>query len=386
MRVLTPRSLVLWLVGAVVACFVVLAFVPAAHGVPLVVAIVLSVVIVLGLVQVRRLGRDEQYAGSVPGELPLAGDPVTIRRGEVTGGAVRFEPPKGVPARLAGAIIRERSAAADVTATLVGLAVKGWVRLARDGRNVRLTPLTGTTPLDAVEQQLYTALFRIPRRSADAVAAATVSTASPEVRTALRELQGVVAAEYAAQKWYRRNPDTVVAQTRGGGAAIAILGTVAILGVGGALVPRGILGLGWLVVPCLILGIGLMLVAKRMPVRTPLGSVVAVQSYGFKRYLQTAEAKQIAWEERQNIFSTYLPYAIAYGCADHWAKVFKDLIATGAIDATALDWLSVADLAVDGLDLLGGLIEILFDGDALSALLDVAGGLGEIIGGLFDGL
>jgi uncharacterized membrane protein len=53
------------------------------------------------------------------------------------------------------------------------------------------------------------------------------------------------------------------------------------------------------------------------------------QALGFKQYLETAEADQIKWEEGQDIFSRYLPYAIAYGCADRWAKIFADLAARG---------------------------------------------------------
>jgi uncharacterized membrane protein len=74
----------------------------------------------------------------------------------------------------------------------------------------------------------------------------------------------------------------------------------------------------------------MMILAKRMPVRTPIGSAIAIQSLGFKKYLETAEADQIRWEEGQDIFSQYLPYAIAYGCADRWANTFEQLVARGA--------------------------------------------------------
>ena len=53
------------------------------------------------------------------------------------------------------------------------------------------------------------------------------------------------------------------------------------------------------------------------------------QTLGFKQYLETAEADQLRWEEGEDIFSRYLPYAIAFDCADRWAKVFADLVARG---------------------------------------------------------
>ena len=61
------------------------------------------------------------------------------------------------------------------------------------------------------------------------------------------------------------------------------------------------------------------------------------QTNGFRRYLETAEADQIKFEEGQDIFSRYLPYAIVFGVADRWAKVFDELAASGA-DVAVPNW------------------------------------------------
>ena len=53
------------------------------------------------------------------------------------------------------------------------------------------------------------------------------------------------------------------------------------------------------------------------------------QSLGFRRYLATAEANQLRFEEGEDIFSRYLPYAIVFGLADRWARVFSELAAQG---------------------------------------------------------
>ena len=60
-----------------------------------------------------------------------------------------------------------------------------------------------------------------------------------------------------------------------------------------------------------------------MAARTAEGSAVLAQSEGFKQYLVTAEANQIKWEEAQDIFSRYLPYAIVFGVASQWAGTFR---------------------------------------------------------------
>lgn len=51
---------------------------------------------------------------------------------------------------------------------------------------------------------------------------------------------------------------------------------------------------------------------------------------GFRQYLVTAEANQIRWEEAQDVFSRYLPFAIVFGVADRWAKTFQEVAAAAA--------------------------------------------------------
>ena len=55
----------------------------------------------------------------------------------------------------------------------------------------------------------------------------------------------------------------------------------------------------------------------------------------FRRYLATAEAGQIRFEEGEDVFSKYLPYAIVFGEADRWAKVFATLATAGGAAAVA---------------------------------------------------
>ena len=80
-----------------------------------------------------------------------------------------------------------------------------------------------------------------------------------------------------------------------------------------------------------------MLLGKRMAARTADGSAVLAQSLGFKQYLVTAEANQIRFEEAQDIFSRYLPYAIVFGVADRWARVFDEVAESAAAAGQSLD-------------------------------------------------
>jgi uncharacterized membrane protein len=52
---------------------------------------------------------------------------------------------------------------------------------------------------------------------------------------------------------------------------------------------------------------------------------------GFRTYLATAEADQLKFEEGEDIFSKYLPWAIAFELADRWQRVCAQLVAAGRI-------------------------------------------------------
>jgi uncharacterized membrane protein len=81
-----------------------------------------------------------------------------------------------------------------------------------------------------------------------------------------------------------------------------------------------------------------------MPARTAKGSAMLARVLGFRTYLHTAEAEQLRFEERTDVFSRYLPYAIVFGDAERWAKAFAALaaaqVAGGTAVAPVLPWYS----------------------------------------------
>jgi len=84
-------------------------------------------------------------------------------------------------------------------------------------------------------------------------------------------------------------------------------------------------------------GLALVVVSSRMPARTAKGSAALARVLGFRQYLRTAEAEQLRFEERADIFSRYLPYAVVFGETDRWARAFSSLAADPR-SAAALGW------------------------------------------------
>jgi uncharacterized membrane protein len=78
-------------------------------------------------------------------------------------------------------------------------------------------------------------------------------------------------------------------------------------------------------VALLPVGFAVLAASRRMPARTARGSAVLVQAKGFRDYIRTAEANQLRFEEGADIFSRYRPYAIVFGEADRWVRVFGPL-------------------------------------------------------------
>ncbi len=63
--------------------------------------------------------------------------------------------------------------------------------------------------------------------------------------------------------------------------------------------------------------------AWQMPKRTEAGVAAYQYALGFKEYIAAAETDRVKWEETQNLFFEMLPYAMAFGIADKWAKAFE---------------------------------------------------------------
>ena len=131
--------------------------------------------------------------------------------------------------------------------------------------------------------------------------------------------------DVTARGWFRGNPQSVRRGYQVLGMALCALAFFLVFFAGLASINAAVLAVG-------LLGGGVVVLALagRMPARTASGSAVLAQAEGFRLYLTTAEADQIRFEEGQDLFSRYLPYAIVFGVAERWAKVFDELARQGA--------------------------------------------------------
>lgn len=304
-------------------------------------AVILPLAIIL-FVALRwwRHGRDEVYVGLTPGLTPVTGEKSQTTIGRVGTVAVQFTPPEGVQAGLVGVIIDESADTVDVTASIIELAVHGHLTIAEvegKGNDWLLTRTSdqATRRLLPYEQVLLDGIFF----GTDHVRLSSLRNTFAET---LKDVQQSMVRETVDRGWFRNAPDTAGLGTKLLAMVLAGAGAgVIFFAEGAATAPF----LDWLPVASnWILGGALLLTAlivyafvQHMPARSARGSAVLAQSQGFRRYLETAEANQIRFEEAGGLFSRYLPYAIVFGCADRWAKVFDEVSAAAVAAGTHID-------------------------------------------------
>jgi hypothetical protein len=155
-----------------------------------------------------------------------------------------------------------------------------------------------------------------------------LSELSKQVRPDFRRVQNLLYEDVARQGWFRGDPSEVRRWWVRAGllvSAAGLLGTVLLA----RFTTFGLTG-----VALVLSGLLLAVLARAMPSRTAKGSALLAQAQGFRLYLATAEAEQLRFEDGEDVFSRYLPYAIAFGLADRWARVGADLGKRGAETVT----------------------------------------------------
>jgi uncharacterized membrane protein YgcG len=281
-----------------------------------------------------RVGRDRRYVGSPTDQafgnesgeeerVPLFGkDPIQVE----------FTPPDGLPPGLIGTLIDEVAHPLDVTATIVDLAVRGYLRIEEvpdeglfSSTDYRLVKLRDTTGLASYELLLMDHLFA----SGDAVLLSSLKT---KFRPQLREVQDGLYREVLRHGWYRRSPDRQ--RLRWSGIAVMVI----LAGVGLTVLLAMYTSWGWAGIAVILGGVALAIGAQKMPARTAKGTAVYRRTLGFREMFLAGEGERQAWAEEQNLFSRYLPYAIVFGLTDKWASTFEKLAAEGLVPPDSIGW------------------------------------------------
>jgi uncharacterized membrane protein YgcG len=229
---------------------------------------------------------------------------------------VEFEAPQNMrPAEL-GLILDERADAKDVTATIVDLAVRGFMTIGEvTGAKDWIFNWKGggdAASLLPYEKTILDGIFEGREK-------VSLSELKGKFAPTLRAAEGQVYADAASRKLFTTRPDA--ARARWG-----CLGVAVIIGGIGISVTLG-LALGWGLIGAAVVLTGLVLAVTFpfMSQRTAAGRELLHHTLGFRLYMTTAEKYRQQFAAKAQIFTQLLPYAIVFGCVSLWAKAFEGI-------------------------------------------------------------
>jgi len=272
-----------------------------------------------------RTGRDRRFSGSpVDAAFATDGQEEAVRPSlRVFGGTetpVEFVPPDNLRPGQIGTLVDEEANTLDVTATIVDLAVRGYLRIDEIAKQKgwfgkpdwKLTKLKPADDLRPYERSLHVGLF-----------AGRSEVKLSELRTTfsdrLHKVQDLLYDDVVKQGWFVSRPDKIRLRWRIIGAVVLALALVVAVLLA-AFTRAGLVG-----VPLVIGGLLLLFGAKRMPRRTAKGTGVLRRCEGFRRFIDESEKERARFAEQQHLFSEYLPYAIVFGATEKWARAFAGL-------------------------------------------------------------
>ena len=244
--------------------------------------------------------------------------------------AVQYEPPADLTPAEAGTLTDERVDMRDITATVVDLAVRGFLRIeevekkelfgllsSEDFRFHRLRPESDWSGLAPHERRIVKGIFE------DAVDdTVMLSDLKNEFYKELDGIRSGVMDRLMSKGMFRVRPDQTRTAWIVGGVIFGVL-----LAFGGSMVAAAF---SLTPVPFLIAGalsaVIVMVIGWQMPARTETGTRMLEQTLGFGEFLERVDRDRYENVKRTpEMFERFLPYAMAFGVEAKWAKAFKDI-------------------------------------------------------------
>ncbi|HEV8230023.1 MAG TPA: DUF2207 domain-containing protein [Candidatus Limnocylindria bacterium] len=278
-----------------------------------------------------------------------------------------YEPPDKLRPAQVGLLVDESADTKDVTATIIDLAVRGFLSIAETKGEglfakqdwVLTRKRREGETLEPYERTILEGLFS----SGDEVA---LSELRKKFYSTLGRAQRQLYEESVDRGWFPADPQRVRMIYAGLGVAALFAAGIAMFVLGAAL------GAGLVGVAAFVPAAALTVLAPRMPRKTRDGAELLRRTLGFRHYMEVAETERQRFAERENIFSEYLPYAIVFGCVDRWARAFSDI----DTQAATASWYTGSTLGAFSTSDLSGQLSS-FSNEVSSAIASTPGGSGS---------
>ena len=258
--------------------------------------------------------------------------------------AVMYEPPDRLTPAEVGTLVDERPDTRDITATLVDLAVRGYLRITeRKAEHLfglwssldylfhRIKPQQEWAALPAFERLLLEAVFK--DSEGDEV---LLSALENRFYQSLPGIHDAVFNSLQTRHYYGQRPDRVKQGYLAGGITLGVVLTIGLLALADrwGMAPLTALAAG-LLAGVIVVGFG-----RIMPARTQQGTKALEGVLGFEEFLTRVEADRFdRLIKTPELFEKFLPYAMALGVEQNWARAFESIV------MTAPAWYQGSDLA-----------------------------------------
>ena len=243
---------------------------------------------------------------------------------------VQYEPPDKLSPGECGTLVDNEAAMRDITATLVDLAVKGYLTIEQkeESHLLGLSHSKGYVfhlkkqPAEwpsarAHEQQMLSALF-----DNGATTDVTLSALQNHFYSHLPGIRGAIFDALMTDGYYLHRPDTVRQGYMGVG---VLIGFLMVAGNGFLSAATGIASVTWIIAG-IASGLVICIFGYFMSARTVIGQRALEKVIGFEDFLGRTQKDQIdRLEKTPELFEKYLPYAMALHVEKKWVQAFSGI-------------------------------------------------------------
>ncbi|MBE0426506.1 MAG: DUF2207 domain-containing protein [Nitrospirae bacterium] len=238
---------------------------------------------------------------------------------------VKYEPPKRGDRTLTsaevGTLLDEKLDSRDITSTIVGLAVKGYIKIEEakkeglifDSTDYYLAKVKEPDEnLNPFEKVLMKRIFTGEIRGI------IVSDMKNKFYKELELLKNTLYGELVSKKYFLVSPEKVRRFYVIAGIIVAIIGFF----LASFLSPSST---GKSIFAGILSALPVLALSRFMPSKTKAGAAVYMDILGFQEFMSRAEKDRLERMGDKDLFSKFLPYAIALNVVDNWAKAFEGI-------------------------------------------------------------
>lgn len=236
---------------------------------------------------------------------------------------VNYEAPDGLSPAEVGALIDERVDQGDISATLVDLAVRGYLKIEQIGAggwfssaDYRFVKLRDAEGLKPFERRMFNRIF-------DNRESVLLSGLSEKFYPVITSVTDDLYGGLARARYFDGHPERV----RTGFLVVGLALAAAALGLA-CLIQWVWIGRIFEIPPIVagvLSALTIFITSRHMSKKTRKGRIAWEKISGLEEYIRRAEVDDLRQQERLGVFERLLPYAIVFGLSDRWGKAFADL-------------------------------------------------------------